>query len=97
MNETTHPLDQAATLLGGRPAMAELLGVTPAAIGNWKSRGVPIEQCPAIERHTSGAISRRHLRPADWQIIWPELADTTATELVRSVRASMQQTPPVEV
>lgn len=90
MNENTHPLDQAALLLGGRAAMAELLKVTPAAIGNWKSRGVPIEQCPLIERLTSGAINRRTLRPTDWQQIWPELADTTATELVRKVTASMQ-------
>jgi DNA-binding transcriptional regulator YdaS (Cro superfamily) len=97
MNETIHPLDQAALMLGGRAAMAELLNVTPAAIGNWKTRGAPIEQCPSIERITSGVVSRRVLRPNDWQIIWPELADTTATELVRSVKASMQQTPTVEV
>jgi len=71
--------------------MAELLNVTPAAIGNWKTRGVPIEQCPAIERNTSGVVSRRLLRPNDWQVIWPELADTKATELVRSVKASMNQ------
>lgn len=26
-----------------------------------------------LERETGGAITRRDLRPSDWQIIWPEL------------------------
>lgn len=73
MNTNTHPIDQAADLLGGRPSMAERLGVTPAALGNWKARGVPIEHCPEIERLTAGAVTRRVLRPNDWQRIWPEL------------------------
>lgn len=30
--------------------------------------------CVAIERATGGSISRKHLRPDDWHLIWPELA-----------------------
>ncbi|MBV7457340.1 helix-turn-helix domain-containing protein [Acidovorax sp. sif1233] len=30
--------------------------------------------CVAIERATSGAVTRRDLRPDDWHLIWPELA-----------------------
>jgi len=36
---------------------------------------VPIARCLAIERATSGAVTRRDLRPDDWQDIWPELAE----------------------
>lgn len=74
MNQIEHPLDQAARLLGGRAEMARRLDVTPAAVGNWKARGVPIEHCPVIERLTNRQVSRQLLRPADWHSIWPELA-----------------------
>lgn len=30
--------------------------------------------CRAIEAATGGAVTRRDLRPNDWQKIWPELA-----------------------
>jgi DNA-binding transcriptional regulator YdaS (Cro superfamily) len=30
--------------------------------------------CVSIERSTGGAVTRRDLRPDDWQDIWPELA-----------------------
>lgn len=36
------------------------------------------ENCVAIERATDGAVSRRDLRPDDWQAIWPELAEAKA-------------------
>lgn len=29
--------------------------------------------CVAIEQATNGAVTRRDLRPDDWQAIWPEL------------------------
>lgn len=31
----------------------------------------------AIERATSGAVTRQSLRPEDWHLIWPELAKPT--------------------
>jgi DNA-binding transcriptional regulator YdaS (Cro superfamily) len=30
--------------------------------------------CVAIERATAGAVRRWDLRPRDWHLIWPELA-----------------------
>lgn len=30
--------------------------------------------CSLIEAETAGAVTRRDLRPEDWQTIWPELA-----------------------
>lgn len=70
-----HPLDKAARLLGGRAVLADRLGVTSAAIGNWKVRGVPIDQCVRIEIETKQSVARRDLRPLDWNRYWPELAE----------------------
>ena len=80
MNTNVHPIDQAADLLGGRAAMADLLGVTPAALGNWKARSVPIEHCPEIDRLTGGVVSRKVLRPNDWWRIWPEIVDPSPNQ-----------------
>ncbi len=77
-NDAEHPVDKAARLLGGRSAMAESLDVSVAAIGNWKTRGVPFEKCPIIERLTERQVMRYHLRPDDWADMWPELAPALA-------------------
>lgn len=70
------PAEQAIELLGGATAVAKLLGLeNPQAVSNWKKRGIPPEHCPAIEtavRTAGGDISRRDLRPKDWQRYWPE-------------------------
>ena len=34
--------------------------------------------CAALERESAGAVTRRDLRPDDWQVIWPELAQAEA-------------------
>lgn len=75
MSTAEHPLDLAARLLGSRALMAGRLGVTAAAIGNWKARSIPPIKCAQIERMTTGAVTRRDLRPDDWHEIWPELVD----------------------
>ena len=69
-----HPLDTASRLVGGRKVLADRLGVSVAAIGNWKFRGVPFDQCMPIETATNGAVTRCVLRPEDHHIHWPELA-----------------------
>jgi DNA-binding transcriptional regulator YdaS (Cro superfamily) len=57
--------------------LATALGVQPPSVSDWITgkRSVPIERCVAIERATGGEVTRRDLRPDDWQAIWPELAD----------------------
>jgi DNA-binding transcriptional regulator YdaS (Cro superfamily) len=40
-------------------------------------RPVPIKYCIPIEQATNGLVTRKDLRPKDWQTIWPEL-DTSA-------------------
>lgn len=87
--EGEHPLDRAARYIGGRPLLAEKLGVTPAAIGNWKARGVPIEKCVPIERLCPGVVERRDLRE-DWRDIWPELATAPAANDPHAAQAAQQ-------
>lgn len=70
------PLSQAIKLVGGVTRLALAVGVSASAPSMWKARGrIPIEHCAAIERATNGAVTRRDLRPDDWQHIWPELAE----------------------
>lgn len=52
---------------------AKQLGVTQGAVAQWIGKPAPIERCVAIERATGGKVTRKDLRPADWQHIWPEL------------------------
>lgn len=35
--------------------------------------------CTAVERATRGDVTRRDLRPDDWHVIWPELAQQKET------------------
>ncbi|WP_462387264.1 YdaS family helix-turn-helix protein [Acidovorax sp. Q11] len=66
---------------GAQAALARALGVPQslpsawAAVDSRKRRPVPIERCCAIEVATCGAVTRRELRPDDWHLIWPELAN----------------------
>ncbi|HCP78966.1 MAG: hypothetical protein CML16_03145 [Pusillimonas sp.] len=71
----------AITKLGSASALARAIGVTPQAVCFWRDglRKIPAEQCTAIERATDGAVTRRDLRPDDWQEIWPEIAQPPTT------------------
>lgn len=68
----------------GRGAtLAASIGVSPVLVSQWSTgpRLPPIERCVAIERATDGQVTRRDLRPDDWQDIWPELAAGNTPEL----------------
>lgn len=69
-----HPLIIAARWAGNAARLADIIGVSPQALSNWRVRGsVPIEHCVAIEKATCESVTRRDLRPDDWERIWPEL------------------------
>ncbi len=68
-------IDKAIELGGGLSAFARKIGAKPNQVNHWRTRGVPIEYCTQIEQATSGAVTRKDLRPDDWQKIWPELAE----------------------
>lgn len=39
-------------------------------------KSIPLEHATAIEKFTSGVVTRKDIRPDDWQDIWPELASS---------------------
>jgi DNA-binding transcriptional regulator YdaS (Cro superfamily) len=71
------PVEKACDIAGGQASLANKLGVTTPTVNQWVSnhRPVPIKQCVAIEKITGGAVSRKDLRPDDWEKIWPELTE----------------------
>lgn len=64
--------------LGGTTAVAKLLNVKPPSVHGWRAGGIPddklIRLAPILERVTNGEVTRKDLRPDDWESIWPELA-----------------------
>lgn len=63
-------LNDAMILMGGPSAFARELNATPQQVSNWRSRGVPAEQCPKIERITKGAVKCEELRPdVEWWVL----------------------------
>ncbi|WP_164855551.1 transcriptional regulator [Bordetella avium] len=72
----------------GAPTVSELrarmveLGFevkSDAQIRQWRTRYMgrmpKPGYCVGLERATDGAVTRQDLRPADWHLIWPELAN----------------------
>lgn len=57
--------------------LAQQLAISPVLINQWANdkRPIPADRCVEIERATNGEVTRPELRPADWQRIWPELAE----------------------
>lgn len=68
-------IETAAGACGGLAKLAELMGESAQTVSNWRARGVPIQKCAQLERATAGIVTRRDLRPNDWDRIWPELVD----------------------
>ena len=84
-NTFQRPIERACAVVGGQASLAKYLQVTPAVISQWIKgiRPIPVIHCVAIERATSGVVTRKDLRPDDWQKIWPEFAlpEPTSTDL----------------
>lgn len=81
-------VEAAAKIVGSQRALARELGISSVAVGQWGRdgatyRGVPPKQCVRIEQLTGARVTRRDLRPDDWQEIWPELA--TSNDHVQEV------------
>jgi len=57
-------------------SLARKLNINPALISQYRHdiRSVPVERCFVIEQATNGQVTRKDLRPDDWYLIWPELA-----------------------
>lgn len=79
---TKEHIERAVELATSQSKLADAIGVKQQTISNWMKGGaIRPEHCSAIERFTDGAVTRRDLRPDDWQQIWPELASAPIREL----------------
>lgn len=78
MKTTFHPIERACEKAGSQAEFARAIGIEPAFVNQMlrKKRPVPVRLCPVIE--STFAISRKDLRPDDWHLIWPELAEKDA-------------------
>ncbi len=84
ISSVARAVEKAASILGSQKALAERLDVSHQAVWAWINRNsIPAEHCTAIERATSGAVTRRDLRPLDWHLIWPELDASSADAAVQ--------------
>jgi len=74
-------ISQAIDTAGSVTRLAKILDVSVQAVCFWRDgkRSVPANRCPAIERATGGLVTRQDLRPHDWHLIWPELANSSET------------------
>lgn len=68
------------TYLSGAPrgsaaAIADALGISSVMVSQWVKgrKSIPVARCAAIEAATNGVVTRKDLRPDDWQQFWPEL------------------------
>lgn len=69
--------------LVGLGELAKRIEASPSQLSNWRTRGAPVDKCALIEQATDGQVTRKELRPDDWESIWPELV----TDLDRTVTA----------
>jgi DNA-binding transcriptional regulator YdaS (Cro superfamily) len=62
---------------GHATKLARDLAVSPSYLSQMAGGQSPIspERCVEIEKRTKGRVTRKDLRPKDWQKIWPELAN----------------------
>ena len=58
-------------------SLAKEVGVSPAVVYQWMMgiRPVPIQRCHCVVAVTKGEVTLQDLRPDDWHMIWPELAE----------------------
>lgn len=65
-------------LAGSHAEVARILGYEDRRnVWPWTNdlRPFPPHHCFALERHFGGQVTRKELRPHDWQKHWPDLAD----------------------
>ena len=88
-------VDIAADFCKGMSKFADAVGESLQTVSNWRTRGVPKEKCPSVERVTQGLVTCEALRvDLTWYRVtdldWPwhpsgkPLLDVAATEREKS-------------
>ncbi len=49
--------------LGGPAVVARMVGVKPPSVIEWRTRGIPAERCPALEKGSDGRFTCEVMRP----------------------------------
>jgi DNA-binding transcriptional regulator YdaS (Cro superfamily) len=64
-------------LLGGCTKVANMVGVSVAAVSMWQNSEVPQDKlvilAATLEKESHGLITRKSLFPTNYRLIWPEL------------------------
>ena len=62
---------------GTQTRLAEHLGAHLSDVSDWCNglRPVPAHYCNQIEEFSESEVTRKDLRPDDWQKYWPELSE----------------------
>ena len=64
-------------LLGGCTKVANMVGVSVAAVSMWQNSEVPQDKlmflAAELEKQSHGLVTRKQLFPKTWHLIWPEL------------------------
>lgn len=60
---------------GEAKRLAREINDYPSNISLWKSgkKSIPVSKCLLLENITNGQVSRKELRPKDYEKYWPEL------------------------
>ena len=69
-------------LHGGTAKVARMCKVDPAAVSNWRIRGIPSDKFmflgARIEEASHGLVTRQDIFPTNFWLIWPELLKNNA-------------------
>lgn len=70
-------------------ALALELSIQAPVVAGWIAgkRPVPVRHALPIEWFTSGAVTRKDVRPDDWHLIWPELAEAQPQQAPAAITA----------
>lgn len=65
------------SVLGGTSQVAKLCGVSPAAVAQWRHKGIPKDKLmlmgAQLEKVTHGKFSRKEHFPDNYKTIWTDL------------------------
>lgn len=71
----------------GLSNVARLMGVSPQAVHNWRTRDVlPLSRVEELERVTDGLFSRVDQWPRHWRSMWPDYGKAPQKKVVAFIK-----------